>query len=273
MIYFNQEKLAELLTELAILTGANVSIYDENHKATNVFGNTRNEFCLLISSNIVNGCSLSDKNALEECNKTGESISYHCHFGFVEIMVREQVDNVPIFICVGPFLDENKKRQTLKKMKDLSKLLGKEKQFALHWYDRLPVFTEQKRNAVISLVHVIVEHAKETKIIAIKEDIFESQINPYLLNNLDKKLYIDELSEKFRITQRKLNAIIKKATGLTPKQYITKIKIEKAYNEIVLSNKDLQDISSDIGIEDYNYFIKLFKSIKGHTPKYFRKDS
>jgi YesN/AraC family two-component response regulator len=118
-----------------------------------------------------------------------------------------------------------------------------------------------------------VEHAKETKIIAIKEDIFESQINPYLLNNLDKKLYIDELSEKFRITQRKLNAIIKKATGLTPKQYITKIKIEKAYNEIVLSNKDLQDISSDIGIEDYNYFIKLFKSIKGHTPKYFRKDS
>lgn len=273
MIYFNQEKLAELLTELAILTGANVSVYDENHQATNVFGNTKNEFCLFINSNNPNRCSLSDKNALEECNKTGQSISYHCHFGFVEIMIREQVDNVPIFICVGPFLDENKKKQTLNKMKDLSLVFGKDKQFAFKWYNRLPLFNELKRDSVISLVHVIVEHAKETKIIAIKEDIFESQINPYLLDNLDKKLYIDELSEKFGITQRKLNAIIKKATGLTPKQYITKIKIEKAYNEIVLSNKELQDISSDIGIEDYNYFIKLFKSIKGHTPKYFRKDS
>ena len=54
---------------------------------------------------------------------------------------------------------------------------------------------------------------------------------------------------------------------MSPKQYLQKLKIENA--QVLLSSTSLptQEIASMVGIENVNYFIRLFKKHTGFTPK------
>ncbi len=217
-------------------------------------------------------CHKSDMAALDRCSHE-ENIHYYCHFGFIEIMVKHMVNNIPIYICIGPLRDPKNKNKDLARIKEFCSLMKENPKYYKEQYLNIPIYSKEKYDAILSLTKILVEHGKEIKIIAVKDDLFDSEIDPFLKANLDKNFSILELSDIFAIPQKKFHAVVKKSTGLSPKQYITKLKIEKAYDEIILSRKDLQEIASDLGIDDYNYFIKIFKSYKGHTPKYFRKES
>lgn len=272
MIYYNYEVLDNLLTELSLILETKVSIFDENFKATRAYGKTQNRFCEAIKERSIEGCVSSDNKAMNRCAYE-PAIHYHCHFGFVEIMFKEMLNDVPIYVSIGPFRDKKNKTKDLKRIKEFAELTHRKYKDLLNIYLSMPEFTEEKYQSILSLTKVVLEHAKETKIIAIKEDLFESEIDPFLKENVSKNYSIIELADIFAIPQKKFHAVVKKSTGLSPKQYITKLKIDKAFEQIILTNKDFQVIASEVGIDDYNYFIKVFKLYRGHTPKYFRKES
>ncbi len=272
MIYYNYEKLRQLLNSLALLLETKVSMYDENFKPTGAHGNTQNVFCSFINKVNRRACTNSDMAALDRCVRE-ENIYYYCHFGFIEMMIKVMIENTPVYLCVGPFRDPKHKRRDIARIKEFAELTKADYKPLIKGYMETPEFSVEKYNSVLSLTTILVEHAKETKIIAIKDDLFESEVAPFLKEHMNENYTILELCDIFAVPQKKFHAVVKKATGLTPKQYITKLKIDKAYEDIVLTRKELQEIASEIGFEDYNYFIKLFKSLKGHTPKYFRKES
>ena len=272
MIYYNYEKLGKLLNSLALLLGTKVSMYDENFKPTGAHGSTQNDFCSLINKVKLHACANSDLVALNRCVHE-ENIYYHCHFGFIEIMIKTMINNTPLYVCIGPFRDPKRKKKDFARIKEFSELAKVDYKTLVKQYMGTPEFSIDKYNSISGLTNVLVEHAKETKIIAIKDDLFDSEIAPFLKEHIAENYTILELCDIFAVPQKKFHAVVKKAAGLSPKQYITKLKIDKAYEDIILTRKDLQEIASEIGIEDYNYFIKLFKSLKGHTPKYFRKES
>ena len=272
MIYFNYEKLNGLLTDLSILIKAKVSIFDSNYQDTHAYGKTDNQFCKLIKKHLPGTCLKSDTAAINKCAYE-LSIHYHCHFGFIEMMFKQMINDTPIYVAVGPFRDPKRRDEDIKRIKEFCSLTHCDNKEILKYYNETPVYSDEKYESIKSLTNAIFEHAKETKIIAIKEDFFESDIDPFLKANYAKNYTIQELCDIFAVPQKKFHSVVKKSTGLSPKQYITKIKIDKAFEEIVLSTKDLQVISSEVGIDDYNYFIKIFKSLRGHTPKYFRTES
>jgi len=272
VIYFNYDLLSKMLNELAVAMGVNVQIFDEDFVCTRACSNTRNLFCDEIKVLKNDGCKKSDNEGLERAKASDHSFNYKCHFGLVEFMIKEMVDSIPIYITIGPFADPNNRERDIERINEYAKLRHKDPEEYIHYYNEMPLYTEEKFNAIVSITKLLVEHAKEKKIIAIKEDFFESDILPFLKENISKNYSISELCNIFAIPSKKFHSIIKKATGLSPKQLITKLKIDKAYEEIVLTRKELQQIAFEVGFEDYNYFIKLFKSIKGHTPKYFRQE-
>ncbi len=273
MIYYNYDLLKKLLTEFSILAGSKVSIWNEQLEPTDAKGNTDNTICSLIKQRNREWCTKSDNEALNKCVILDSAHYYHCHFGFYEIMVKENIENVPFYICLGPYIDPEKKKATQNRIKEYCESVNVDPKPYLDRYKDIPELNEEVYESIVSMIHVIFEHCKETKIIAIKEDFFEAEIAPFLKENINKNYSITELCEIFNIPAKKFHMVVKKATGLTPKQYITKLKIDKAYEEVILTRKELQVIAIDVGIEDYNYFIKLFKAQKGHTPKYFRKQS
>jgi AraC-like DNA-binding protein len=65
--------------------------------------------------------------------------------------------------------------------------------------------------------------------------------------------------------------LFKKETGMTPVQYISQKKIEKAQLLLVTEEMPIKEIAFLLSYEDHSYFNRLFKKITGETPQEYRR--
>ena len=65
--------------------------------------------------------------------------------------------------------------------------------------------------------------------------------------------------------------LFKDVTGLTPLEYVTRIRIIKSLEFIQHDNVTIRKAAEMVGIYDPNYFTRIFKKVMGYPPRYFRK--
>lgn len=92
----------------------------------------------------------------------------------------------------------------------------------------------------------------------------------YIDLNLSEPLSLRQLSELFSINSSYLSTVFKKEMGMTITSYINKQKVRYAITLLNKTDSQIQNIASQVGIHDVNYFIKVFKKIIGMTPKEYR---
>jgi len=81
-----------------------------------------------------------------------------------------------------------------------------------------------------------------------------------------KRLSVQELANHCGYSRMSLYRNIKKATGLTPSQYLTEKKLHTAVKLLVNTNEPIKVISKRAGFSDNSYFSKKFKETFGCTP-------
>lgn len=84
-------------------------------------------------------------------------------------------------------------------------------------------------------------------------------------------LSLDTLSRALSIGKTKLCAIAASESGMTVSRLIASRRVAVACRMLELSDDSIQQIAEAVGIPDYNYFSKVFKSIEGVTPSAYRK--
>jgi len=88
----------------------------------------------------------------------------------------------------------------------------------------------------------------------------------FIHNNYMDRLYLGELSEKFKLNSNYCCHLFKKYFNCNFSDYITQIRMKKASELLKNSDLSVDDIARKIGYEDYYYFNKVFKSCFGVTP-------
>lgn len=92
-------------------------------------------------------------------------------------------------------------------------------------------------------------------------------INTYY--NMD--IAIPELAEAVGLSNNQFLRLFNNATGKTPKQYVTEMRIERAkYLLIFFPTKKLSEIASECGFSTNSYFCRVFKKQLGITPEKYR---
>lgn len=111
--------------------------------------------------------------------------------------------------------------------------------------------------------HSLVErHKSDQKIAAILD---------FINKNLDDKITLDLLQQKFFVNKYYLCHIFKLNTGFTLIEYITYKRIMWA-TELLSSGMTALDVANTVGYGDYSTFYKAFRNITGLSPKkYFKK--
>lgn len=85
-----------------------------------------------------------------------------------------------------------------------------------------------------------------------------------------KKLQMEELAEKLHYHPDYMTRCMQTVYGLTPNQYINRLKVEKAKSMLASTNDKIAAIAEQIGIDDPTYFSKLFRQNEGMTPIEYR---
>lgn len=94
----------------------------------------------------------------------------------------------------------------------------------------------------------------------------------YIRKNINQNIKIDMLAEIVCLSRDHLIRLFKKETRLTPIQYISIKKMEKAQLLLVSGNMSIKEIAFMLSYEDHSYFIRLFKKITGKTPQDYRNE-
>ena len=105
------------------------------------------------------------------------------------------------------------------------------------------------------------EEKNPSWLVEIKQSLDTFFMNPFSLEDLEERYHIS----KYRIC-REFSA----AFGLPPLKYLNKRRIEAAKNLLLSGDKRIHEIAADVGYENTNHFINLFKKETGLTPLVYR---
>lgn len=84
--------------------------------------------------------------------------------------------------------------------------------------------------------------------------------------NYQDRISIEELSSHFGVGRRNFDRRFIKATGLTPLDYLQRVKIEVAKKSLENSRKTVKEVMFDVGYNDTKAFRDVFSRITGLSP-------
>lgn len=96
-------------------------------------------------------------------------------------------------------------------------------------------------------------------------------IKNYLDTHYTEKITLDFLSGKFFINKFYLTRIFREKYGLSITGYLLRLRITQAKKLLRFTDLSIDKISHECGMNDANYFSRVFKKIEGTTPGQFRK--
>lgn len=89
--------------------------------------------------------------------------------------------------------------------------------------------------------------------------------------NIDKEINLEELAEQHNVGYSYFRKMFKKYTGVSPGQYHLQLRVMRAKELLVASNKSIKEISLELGFQTIHYFSLIFKKKVGINPSEFRK--
>lgn len=124
----------------------------------------------------------------------------------------------------------------------------------------------------ILLTYIMKEswHPESSKINSHKKYDLQT-IKEYLDENYKEKINLEDLAEKFYINKFYLTRIFKEQYGCSISNYLQQKRITKAKQLLRFTDDSIETICMKCGIDDANYFGRLFKKVEGVTPGSFRK--
>ncbi|WP_243186963.1 PocR ligand-binding domain-containing protein [Clostridium muellerianum] len=96
------------------------------------------------------------------------------------------------------------------------------------------------------------------------------KINSYIENNFTQEITLNFLAGMFFISPNYLSTIFNEKNGMSLKDYINKLRIEKAKVYLEETDMKISDISKKIGYSQLSYFGSIFKKMENCTPNGYR---
>ena len=93
----------------------------------------------------------------------------------------------------------------------------------------------------------------------------------YFKDNYNKPISIEQYAVKHLMSVNWFINSFKSVMKVSPLQYIISLRISTAKGYLENSNKNISEISNEIGYENPLYFSRLFKKCTGKTPTEYRK--
>lgn len=112
---------------------------------------------------------------------------------------------------------------------------------------------------------------KYNKDISINSDSVLNTAIDYIMQNITHQITVAEIAELTAFSSPQIYRLFQKKTGMSPKQYILRLRINNAASLLATTSMNINEIASQCGYKEANNLIRQFKQIHGCPPTTYRK--
>lgn len=126
---------------------------------------------------------------------------------------------------------------------------------------------KEKEDSVFNLEEI----KRRTKKSNVKEDPRIRVVIDYIVAHPTERYTSERLSSMADLAETTFRRLFKEQTGKTPMDFLREIRLTTAARKLLISNSQISSIAYEVGFEDPNYFVRVFKKAFGMTPNRYRK--
>ena len=93
----------------------------------------------------------------------------------------------------------------------------------------------------------------------------------FIERNYAGELSLGSISSQVLLSPNYFSAQFKQATGLSPWEYLTRVRLERAKALLRSTGNTITDVALSVGFGDSGYFSRVFKSREGMSPRSYRR--
>ncbi len=97
------------------------------------------------------------------------------------------------------------------------------------------------------------------------------EVKDYLDTFYPQKITLDFLENQFFLNKFYLSRLFKEQFGISVNQYLLQVRITRAKHLLRFTSLSIEETGQKCGMEDANYFSRMFKKVEGMTPRDYRK--
>jgi two-component system response regulator YesN len=98
-----------------------------------------------------------------------------------------------------------------------------------------------------------------------------NKVNTFFAENYQNDINIKMVADMLHFSYSHLCYLYKKETGITMRQQLINIRIEKACELLKSKSMKINDVANSVGYRDPEYFTRVFRNMKGMTPSEYRE--
>lgn len=123
----------------------------------------------------------------------------------------------------------------------------------------------------LSLCSILLDVAKQVANSKLSQPTETAQAAiQYMQQHLSEEFSIEQIAEALGCSRAWLFEVFKESTGLSPNDYLQRLRISRAQAMLVESKKTITEIAMDCGFSTSQYFSSVFRKYSGITPSSYR---
>ena len=276
MTVTDQEKLIELMKAIHELTGIKVAIYNTDCVEVLAYPVKDTPFCEMMRwrSESTNACNLSEHRRCEFCRQKGTAQILQCHAGLTELVAPLLNGNATIgYIMAGQVTNVRDKTGFLDQVMDKCRLYGFDRDEVKRRAEQVRYYSDQQLFSVLKIISVMASYIVFSDLLYPEQTPLHQSILDYIAKNLSADLSITALCERFSVSKAELYRLLRTSAPDGVAAYIRQLRMNKACDLLRNTDKPIWRIAEEIGCDDQNYFMRIFKKTFGLSAGRYRKSA
>lgn len=276
MLSIVKHELKETLRDFYNVTGIKIVLYDSDRNVLLTYPESFNPFCHEIrkSSYLKKRCFSCDNHGFDMCDRTGTPYIYKCHLSITEAIAPIFSGTTKLgYLMFGQVLCNNDAKKAREYAISAAEKFNLDKEQLLASLEEFTMASEEYLLSALKIMSMCASYLYTSEYIKNCSDALAARIDDYIKGHIGEKLDTNELCKKFYVSKSKLYKTSTAAFGMGITDYIRHVRIEKAKKLLTVTDFSITKISSETGINDTNYFSRIFKEHTGLTPKKYRNQA
>lgn len=269
----NINELKKICIDFFNLAGTGFSLWDENRNNIFSYPEKHVPFCKAIRDNkkLYLKCAVSDKSGLDVVDRTKKPYIYTCHMGLTEAIVPIlQDEEIVGYLMMGQIAEKERIDDILKIIAGLHEC-NEYKEKLIDSIDHGVIYPRNKIEYCVNILKVLIDYMNLSYVFQKNNQSVYSRAKKYISDNMDCRIKPCDICRHIGVSPSTLYKEIKRNSGISPEQFIRKIKIKRAATLLIDTSAAVSEVAEKVGIPDVNYFIRVFRTELGTSPLKYRK--